>query len=89
MGKAIEQRLVQLEHRHRAQLGYRFFVNSLDDLSLFYEQGGGTLGPPEGKAYTRAEIDLLTAQGWQCIVFDRREGQPGEADPADKERATG
>ena len=59
----LERRLRQIEQSSRAQRakGKRLFTQSTSDPAVYYGQGRET--------YTRAEIEALRAEGWQCLTM--------------------
>ncbi len=65
--RQTERRLEALEvaAQQKTLLGYRIFIQSLSEPEQYFE---GVRGNP-GQPYTRAEIDALSAAGWQCIVI--------------------
>jgi hypothetical protein len=63
----IERRLSALEQRHKgSSLGIRWFQQSESTAEVYYEIPGTPFyeGP---QGYTRADLDALTAMGWQLI----------------------
>lgn len=74
MSKVHERRLRALEATGRAScLGRRVFQQSLTEVATYYEGGA------HGKPYSKAEIDALSNEGWQCIVLCW-ESENGRAD---------
>ena len=82
MAKRIESRLQALEKSKQAQQarGWRCFTQSLSDPAVYHE---GTLSMGMGvsaEAFSLAEIEAISAQGWQVVLLawesDWRE-QPG------------
>jgi hypothetical protein len=70
MSKAHERRLQALEATKSGGLGLRIFQQSLTDATVYYEGvGRERYGGEHGTSYSKAEIDALGNEGWQCIVL--------------------
>jgi len=69
------QTLERVAHR-RPLLGMRIYSQGIDDPDTYYE---GVRGQQRGEPCTLAEIDALSAAGWQCLVICY--GNKGEPEP--------
>jgi hypothetical protein len=69
----LKRRLDALEQRKQAARGIVFFQQDMDDSTVFYAHGGPF--PASDRPYSREEIDVLAAQGWQIItlVYEERD----------------
>jgi hypothetical protein len=67
MGSTV-QRLAALEQKQQQSqhLGIRIFQQSEDTAEVFYEVPGAFYDGPQG--YTRDDLSLLSADGWQLII---------------------
>jgi hypothetical protein len=57
---AISRRLTALERTGDATLGLRVFFQTLEDEDIFFDND-------DGPAYTTAQLDELSAAGWQVL----------------------
>jgi len=78
------QTLERVAHR-RPLLGMRIYSQGIDDPDTYYLSVGGQ---QRGEPCTRAEIDALSAAGWQCLVICYKTDDPealwltwGEGEP--------
>lgn len=68
--------------------GWRSFQQDLEDPSIYWEMAKSnrpqdwSIPDTKGTPYSKAEIDALSASGWECIVveWERNWRNPAEPD---------